>query len=218
MHLSHHTHIAPLHTPVVTDFDADTKQQVEEYKLFIKTAATTTFEELGRDDFLRMEDFAKTLLHSDFAHKYVLPIPLNKPVKNIQKKIDKVKANLEAEEERLKKAVERRQTLYDATPEGKEEIKNKEEKEAKEEEEEKEQKKKEKEEKTKKEAEDKKIAAEEQKKKNAEAQVKRQKAAAAATAAAAAAAAQVAADNQGWGGGGEDDGYGEGEYGEGGDY
>ena len=59
-----------MYLEAVTDFDEDTKQQQEEYKEFIKKAAKTTFEELGRDDYLRIEDFAKTLLHSDFGHKY----------------------------------------------------------------------------------------------------------------------------------------------------
>ena len=85
---------------LVTDFDEDTTQQVEEYQEFIKKAAKKTFEELGRDNFLRLEDFAKTLLHSDFAHKYVLAMPLNKPLKTIQKKIDKVQVDLEAEHQR----------------------------------------------------------------------------------------------------------------------
>tara|TARA_B100000780_G_C21073799_1_gene432191 strand:+ start:190 stop:825 length:636 start_codon:yes stop_codon:yes gene_type:complete len=44
-----------LYLTAVTDFDEDTKQQQEEYKEFIIRAAKTTFEELGRDDFLRIE-------------------------------------------------------------------------------------------------------------------------------------------------------------------
>jgi Ca2+-binding EF-hand superfamily protein len=158
---------------VATDFDEDTKQQVEEYKAFIEEAARTTFEELGRDDFLRIEDFAKTLLHSDFAHKYVLYIPLNKPLKSIKKNIEKAKDDIEAEKERIKKEDERRQLLYDLTPEGKEEIKEREEKEAKEKEEKEEQKKKEEEEKKKKEEEEKKKKEEEEKKKKEEEEKKK---------------------------------------------
>ena len=67
-------------------------------------------------------DFSKTLLHSDFAHKYFLPIPLNKPKKWIEKKIARIKEHLIDEETRIVKAEERRQTIFDATPEGKEAI------------------------------------------------------------------------------------------------
>ena len=191
---------------LVTDFDEDTTQQVEEYQEFVKKAAKKTFEELGRDDFLRLEDFAKTLLHSDFAHKYVLAMPLNKPLKTIQKKIDKVKVALEAEKQRMANANERRQKTFDSTPEGKELIKEKEEKEEKDKAEAEEKKKKEEEEKKKKE-EEKKQKEEEEKKKKEEERIKKEKAAAkaAATTAAAAAAATTAQDGQAWGD--EDDYY-----------
>ena len=138
----------------VTDFDEETKQQQDEYKEFIKKAAKTTFEELGRDDFLRMEDFQKTLLHSDFAHKYVLALPLNN-VGDVAKEIEKVKKDLEIEAARLVKAEEVRQARYDATPEGKEATKQKEEEEEKKQKEEEEQKKKDEEKKAKKLAEEK---------------------------------------------------------------
>ncbi len=168
------------YTEMCTDFAEQDRGEVAKYKELLNKAVDQTFAELGRTDFLRLEDFAKTLIHTDFAHKYKLHIETHMDLAKVQKLIDKTQTDITKEEARQKKEEDRIEALYLGSPEGKAETKAKEEaeeaKKAKDEEEKKakdeeEKKAREAEEKKKKEAEEKKAAEE---KKRREAEAKRQ--------------------------------------------
>lgn len=182
----------------VTDFAEQDRGEQAKAKEMLENAVKQMFGELGRDEFLRLEDFSKTLVHSDFAHKYTLHINTKSNPKKTQALIDKTKKDLEAEEERLKKEEERRQKIWESSEDGKAELKEKQEEEEakkkKEEEEAAEKKKEEEETKKKKEEEE---AAEKKKKEEEEAAAaKKRKEEEAAAAAAAAATGTAAAEDE----------------------
>ena len=81
-------------------------QEQAKAKEMLDNAVKQMFKELGREEYLRLEDFAQTLVHTDFAHKYTLHINTKSNPKKTQALIDKTKKDLEAEEERLKKEEE----------------------------------------------------------------------------------------------------------------
>ena len=114
----------------VTDFAEQYRAEETKYKELLEDAVKKMFQELGRDEYLRLEDFAQTLMHSDFAHKYQLNINTGMTLKKVQAVIDKNKKDLDGETERLKKEAERRQKIWESSEDGKAELKEKEEKEA----------------------------------------------------------------------------------------
>jgi Ca2+-binding EF-hand superfamily protein len=194
----------------VTDFAAQDRGEQAKAKEMLDNAVKQMFKELGREEYLRLEDFAQTLVHTDFAHKYTLHISTKVKPKKMQVLIDKTTNDLEADAERVKKDEERRQQLWELSEEGKAEIKEKQEEEEakkKKEEEEAAEKKKEEEEEAKKKKEEEEAK---KKKEEEEAAAKKKQEEEAAAAAAAAAAGTAAAEEEYYG----EEGEGEGEYGE----
>ena len=176
----------------VTDFAPQDRSEEARAKEMVENAVKQMFKELGRDEYLRLEDFAQTLVHTDFAHKYTLHLDTKMKPKKLKSLIEKTKSDMEGEEERLKKEDEKRQKLWELSEEGKAEMKEKkeeEERKKKEEEEAAAKKKEEEEAAAKKKKEEEEAAAKKKKEEEEAARKKKEEEEAAAAAAAASAAA-----------------------------